>query len=337
MPDEESTTELIPQQKLHVPKMMWVIGILVPLILLIFVWIHAEEGKQFALLLEHAEPMWILLILPFQLGTYAAAGLVWEQSIRRSGTRLPIRKLARLSIERLSVDQVVPTGGVAGSMVVIASIKHMGVKAHTAVETFFVDVLSYYAAHALATAVAVAVLFSHHSISTVVEYGVGVFGIFFAVVTSAVWWFVGHPQWKPPHFLLRLKSIASFFSMAHEVSPERVRSVSLLARATFFQLCVFVCDAATLWCAMRAIGGHVTLPVAFTAYVIGSVIGMISFLPGGVGGFEAGMVATLTICGAPLGAAVTATLLVRGFTLWLPLVPGLYFTQHSLRSRYYRS
>jgi len=43
----------------------------------------------------------------------------------------------------------------------------------------------------------------------------------------------------------------------------------------------------------------------------------------GLGTFEATGVAMLRLTGVPFEAAVTAILLLRGLTLWLPLLPGL--------------
>ncbi|MCE8002886.1 hypothetical protein [Billgrantia ethanolica] len=39
----------------------------------------------------------------------------------------------------------------------------------------------------------------------------------------------------------------------------------------------------------------------------------------------------LTLLGVPLEAALTATLLLRGMTLWLPMLPGLWFARRALR------
>jgi magnesium-transporting ATPase (P-type) len=50
----------------------------------------------------------------------------------------------------------------------------------------------------------------------------------------------------------------------------------------------------------------------------------------GLGTFEAACVAMLRTLGVPLEAALTATLLLRGFTLWLPVLPGLLLARREL-------
>ena len=50
----------------------------------------------------------------------------------------------------------------------------------------------------------------------------------------------------------------------------------------------------------------------------------------GVGTFEAGSIAALALAGLPIEAALTATLLFRGLSLWIPLIPGFLISQHEL-------
>jgi glycosyltransferase 2 family protein len=61
--------------------------------------------------------------------------------------------------------------------------------------------------------------------------------------------------------------------------------------------------------------------------VAGSIGGVISFLPGGIGGFEAACAGVLVLLGVDLEEALAGTLLLRAFVLWLPLIPGLVLTR----------
>jgi len=84
---------------------------------------------------------------------------------------------------------------------------------------------------------------------------------------------------------------------------------------------------------MRVINCSVGIMTTFVAIVIASIAGTISFLPGGIGGFEAGSVTVLTLLGVPIEAALTGTLLLRGFTLWFPLIPGILLVRHDVNIR----
>lgn len=77
----------------------------------------------------------------------------------------------------------------------------------------------------------------------------------------------------------------------------------------------------------------VVLVTAVAALIVGTLATTVSFIPGGVGSFEAGCTATLALAGVPLEAAITGTLLLRGFTLWVPLLPGFLLVRGELAHR----
>jgi uncharacterized membrane protein YbhN (UPF0104 family) len=54
-------------------------------------------------------------------------------------------------------------------------------------------------------------------------------------------------------------------------------------------------------------------------------------LPGNLGAFEAALVAILHVFGFRIEPALAAALLLRGFTVWLPLIPGLWYSRRLAR------
>ena len=56
-------------------------------------------------------------------------------------------------------------------------------------------------------------------------------------------------------------------------------------------------------------------------------------IPLGLGTFEAGATGMLSLMSVPLEAALAATLLLRVFTLWLPLLPGFMLIRAALRTK----
>jgi Mg2+-importing ATPase len=65
----------------------------------------------------------------------------------------------------------------------------------------------------------------------------------------------------------------------------------------------------------------------FASYMMSTVLRLIGFLPGGLGVFEAASVLTLRMLGVELSVSLSATLLFRGLSFWLPLGPGLWFAR----------
>ncbi len=318
------------------PHLSW-LGILVSLLLLgsliVLIVTHEGEARRFARLAKQAEPLWLLLALAFQLGTYLCAGTIWSRVAAAAGHRLPARQLARLSIEKLSVDQFVPTGGVSGNLVVLSAMKRMGLPSAVATEALLIDILSHYAAYATLTALTALALWRHHHITPVIISLLGAFTVFIAVVPIVIVWLLKHRSFQPRSWLARLRPLMRMLEVFREVSIERLRNARLLVTASALQMGVVLLDAATLWATLKAVGTSVHPLTTFAAMVIAAIAEYVSFLPGGIGSFEAGATATLALLGVPVEAALTGTLLLRGFTLWLPLVPGLLLMRRDLSPR----
>jgi glycosyltransferase 2 family protein len=115
-----------------------------------------------------------------------------------------------------------------------------------------------------------------------------------------------------------------------EVPNDLVRDPALLAGTLACQLAIILTDALTLWLVCRAIGAPVELWVAFAGFTIGAIVAMIAPSPLGLGTFEAGTTGMLVLLGMPLEAALSATLLLRGLTFWLPMVPGILIARREL-------
>jgi uncharacterized protein (TIRG00374 family) len=72
------------------------------------------------------------------------------------------------------------------------------------------------------------------------------------------------------------------------------------------------------------LGEAIPLSTAIAVYPLAMLAGAASMLPGGVGSIEAAIVALLTVCNTPLGAATLAAVGIRLSTLWFAIVCGLF-------------
>jgi uncharacterized protein (TIRG00374 family) len=73
---------------------------------------------------------------------------------------------------------------------------------------------------------------------------------------------------------------------------------------------------------MLAFGTSISLPLLVVVYFAGSAIGAAAPTPGGVGAVEAALVAGLTATGISVTSALTAVLVFRAATFWLPAPLG---------------
>jgi uncharacterized membrane protein YbhN (UPF0104 family) len=78
---------------------------------------------------------------------------------------------------------------------------------------------------------------------------------------------------------------------------------------------------------VRAFGGGGGLAAIAIVYLAGSTLGQAAPTPGGVGAVEAVMTAGLIAAGVESGIALSAVLLFRLLTFWLPTIPGWFSFQ----------
>jgi uncharacterized protein (TIRG00374 family) len=105
----------------------------------------------------------------------------------------------------------------------------------------------------------------------------------------------------------------------------------VLAEVTVLRIAVFLLDAATLYVLLGALGASVEPAVALASLVTATAVASrIGLVPGGLGTFEGTCVALLHAHGVGLESALAGTVLPRGFTFWLPMVPGLWLARREM-------
>ncbi|SDA38613.1 Lysylphosphatidylglycerol synthase TM region [Mesorhizobium qingshengii] len=87
----------------------------------------------------------------------------------------------------------------------------------------------------------------------------------------------------------------------------------------------------TLWCVVRAVGMTLYPAGVFVSFVLASVVATLSPVPLGLGTFEGTCMAMLHLMGGGVEGSLAATLILRGFTLWLPMLPGLWMIRREGR------
>ena len=73
---------------------------------------------------------------------------------------------------------------------------------------------------------------------------------------------------------------------------------------------------------VRAFGGELAWPAIAIVYLAGSAIGSLAPTPGGLGAVEAALAGGLTAAGLDGATAISAVLLFRLYTYWIPVLPG---------------
>ena len=103
-----------------------------------------------------------------------------------------------------------------------------------------------------------------------------------------------------------------------EVAQDPRKLIEGVGGALLLSLAYIACLAACV----AAFGGSVPIAKIGVVYLTGSALGSIIPTPGGLGAVEAALTAGLTAAGVPGGVAVSAVLLFRLLTFWLPVPFG---------------
>lgn len=94
-----------------------------------------------------------------------------------------------------------------------------------------------------------------------------------------------------------------------------------------FQCGKFASDALTIWFIFMAFSSYATFMLSLVAFAFGRFLGVLSFMPGGLGAFEGGMVLVLTFL-YPLELAISVMLVFRFFSYWLYIPFGILFAKN---------
>ena len=202
-----------------------------------------------------------------------------------------------------------------------------GVSEGVAIAALLLGLIGYYGAYALMVFASLLVLWSKGLIRPLsLAMGVTLLAIALGI----------------PVFVLRLRRLdarslpgwfaavpgaRSLLAAVVAAPADLLRSPWLIARAIAFEGLVFLADATTLWTMLRAVGHPTGLGTALVGFASASVVATLSPIPLGLGTFEATAVAMLGVQGVPIEPALAATLLLRGATVWLPMLPGLWLVR----------
>ena len=265
-----------------------------------------------------------------QAATYVCASGVWQSVLRQAGVRLRLSTLVPLAVARLFTDQVVPTGGFGGRLLIVRALQRRHVELPVAMAAVLVDLITLYAAFSMAVLVTLCILWRLHDLNRLILTATALFALIATLIPATALWLSqgrGVPFW-----VRRFPRLQEVLRQISGAPRHLVRDRAVLLRCAALQLAVFLLDSATLWVMLRAVGWPTGPLETFASFIMASLAATLILMPGGLGTFETACVAMLTLLEVPVEAALAATLLQRGFTYWLPMLPGLWLSRREIRS-----
>ncbi|MFL6737267.1 MAG: YbhN family protein [Sphingomonas sp.] len=295
--------------------------------------LHWGDVKKFAALVAHAQPSWLLAAALAQLLTYVALAIEWAQVLRAGKCRAPFGKLLGLTVAKHFADQMVPTAGMSGNVVVVDRLQAIGASRAVALATLIMTIVAYYASYGVVSLVALVLLWIHGHTSWVVLGLIGASLGLSAAVPALALWLQRKGAKAIPRWMRRIKTVCELFEMLREAPTKLVRNTRLIGELSLLNGAVFALDGLTLQLCLFALGVHAPFSTAFSAFIMASIVVTLGPIPMGLGSFEAVSIGMLRVMGVPFEAALSATLLFRGYTLWVPLLPGMFAARRQLKSK----
>lgn len=297
----------------------------------IIVSLHFSEERELVRIAERAEPWWLGIAVILQAGTYLAQGETWRAVTRAAGVTLPLSVAFKLSLAKLFIDQALPSGGISGTVVVAAALEQHGVPRAVVMASMVVATVAYYAAYVLALAVALLIMVGGGHANPVI-LATALFFVVFSTLLTAIALALSGRRSPGPGWFRRIPMLRNALALLEEAAPALARSVPLLLKGGLLQLAIVLLDTATIWILIRSLGVVAAPTGVFASFMVSTLLRTISIVPGGLGVFEAASVVTLSLTGVSVPVALAATLLFRGFSFWLPMVPGLVFSRSARKA-----
>lgn len=303
-----------------------VVGVLA-LAAIILLAVNFSDITAFADQAARAQPEWLIAAILSQLSTYLCVAIVWRLVLVRLEKPLPISSLFPLSIAKLFADQALPSGGVSGAAFILYALTQRGISDKSAFRVFALTTVAFFFAFLLASMISLAALSTADAAPPALAASISIFAaIFLFLAVTASLFFIYKPK-ATPAWIANHRWTAKASEFIGAAARDIGKKPGVFIQATLIQFFVRILDGLTLYLVFHAIGVDANFAGCFFAVVIASAAATIGPMPMGLGTFEAGMIAALRVFGAGLEDALTATLIYRGLSLWLPLLPGFIIIQ----------
>ena len=316
----------------HVAWLSWLLGAAL-LVAVIAAALHFSEERAFVRVAQETEPWWLAVAVLLQAGTYIAQGGIWRLAGRATACPLSRWTAVELSLAKLFADQALPSAGLSSSILIAKALERRQFPSAAVKASVLINIASYHLAYVFALAGALSVLTWHGQGNALVVVTAMLFLLFSIGLSLMILAMAGRPLERVVPYARRLPLVQTTLAFLRGADGRLVRNPRVLGTAIGLQGAIVLLDAATVWTLIGALGVSAPVTGVFASFMIASLFRTMGIVPGGLGMFEATSVLTLRMAGVDLAVALSATLLFRGLSFWLPMVPGYWFSRRALARR----
>lgn len=289
-----------------------------------------SEIEEFLALAERMRPGWLVAGLLLQFATYLCEAMSWHACLRRVGQPAPLSALLPLSVAKLFSDQAMPSGGLSGNAFFLGALRRRDVPARDALTCMLIDLVTYFIAYVLMALLSLLVLGWHHALNRWIGT---LTAVFVALQLSAPLLVLGlrrHDAFIERITERHLKRLQQAVRLLRDAPAALLVEHGFMARQVLWHALVVLLDTGSLWMMLKGIGQELSPLLVFASFVTASMVSSLSPVPLGLGTFEATCVTMLHGFGIGVEASFTATLLLRGLTVWVPMLPGVWLIRREM-------
>jgi len=304
----------------------WMLGTAI-LVAVVVAALHVAEGRELIDIAGRATSWWLVLAVCLQGTTYLAQGEIFRRVLRAAGYQLPLTAAYELSLTKPFIDQALPSARIGSTGVVAKALERRAVPRAVVSASMVINIASYHAAYVVCLGIALALTTARGETHVPALVASVLFIAFSIAVITGLLFLPGRDVDRAAARLQRLPALRNALAFLKDADPELTRHASLLVEAAAWQTVIFLLDAATMWVLIQSLGTTASPGAVFASFLIASVCRTVGIVPGGLGTFEATSVWTLHMLGVSVPVGLAATLLFRGLSFWLPILPGWWVSR----------
>ena len=314
--------------------LIWV-GNIIFLVIAVAILLHWGDWRRFLALLARIQLQWLIFAFLLQLGTYFCMALIWKFTLGHCDISISKRNLFALSLAKLFFDQVLPSFGMSGNLVVMHGFIRRKCSAGVAAAAVVINTTSRYLPYFILFIIAIGIVWKNQGMNRGLEYLTVIFFVVIMAITAGIFAIIKLTKNKKiPRFLHKIRWLNWLIETIHEIPKKTLGHWGLWTVGCVANAAIFLLDSATLWALLASLGVlNPSWSHAYATFMIASVITDLAFIPGKVGVFEGSLVAFLRLFQVPFEEALAAVVLFRGLTFWLPMIPGFLISQRELQKK----
>jgi uncharacterized protein (TIRG00374 family) len=282
--------------------------------------------------IEDGSPGWLALALVFAVGMFFGYAILFQIVYVAGGAQLTLRESFQVTLAGLAATRLFSTGGAGGIVLTAWALRRAGMSRRAVADRTIAFLVLTYLVYTLSI-----VIFGYGLRLGIFPgenpFGLTVVPATIALAVTVIGLSIG---FVPTDFQRRLDSFAErggrIGRLAQRLASApasasagirdalghiRAHDPAILGAIGFWGF-----QIASLWACFRAFGDAPPFGVLVLAFFLGQ-LGNLLPLPGGIGGVDGGLIGAYAAFGVDAGLAVVAVLVYRGFTFWLPTVPGI--------------